>query len=236
MSTIKHTSDGETKMVSKFKKRSNPKIKHLFSVITLALTFCMHHAYPGCMLTLIPLLSPLGMVRAATCSVGNENCHPWEATGEEIVYGLWDGAMIGGGGSRSTLTSEVDSTATDYNENIYIGGRLKWYDKIYPGLGGFGVASGTYSGFIVRFKNGVEQWARYVHGDHDNDWDAVFGVPWVGISKAAQPHTMGAYTNFVAFYFKRSKTHWLFFLDGADGTVLNLQRLVLGTETDSFLV
>jgi hypothetical protein len=40
--------------------------------------------------------------------------------------------------------------------------------------------------------------------------------------------------NFVAFCFKRAKSNWLFLLDGADGTVLNLQRLVMSTETDSF--
>ena len=162
-------------------------------------------------------------VTAQSCSTNNENCHPWTGANQEIIYGN-DGLLY--------YTTFVDSTDTDYDNNLFVAGRTQSYKVMYGKTRG----SDYYAGYVTRFTSGALAWAKFVYGDNDGDQDTVKKIPWVGLSRKAADHTYSMYLDFVAFYLQRKNSDWLIICDGSNGDFKHLQKIDLGSLTDTMLV
>ena len=108
------------------------------------------------------LIVNIGLVQGATCSSGNENCHPWETIGtEEIRYG---------DGSIGTCPLYLHSYDLDYNTNVYFSG-ITTSARLVHGAsvtankctsGNWRQGSGTdYYGYVAKFTNGALAWNKF---------------------------------------------------------------------------
>lgn len=96
--------------------------------------------------------------------------------------------------------------------------------------------SNFYNGFVLRYTGGTIAWSKYVHGDNDGDGDIVKKIPWIGLSRKAASHTYSMYLEYVAFYLQRKDSNFLIICDGSNGDFKHLQKIELGSLTDSMLV